>query len=223
VKAHPEAREVLEKAILAFSNAQTLYYEGTRTHPNGVTQQKYWLENDDGAARIRVESSATVSGMQVSTTFLKDEAGIWDIHPDRVIEVSGVFGSDNLLGVYPFFRFFACRQHPYELELSEEEINGAQHLVLNGKLSAAPDANGPDIAKEFTYRIAKWTGLLHSIRELTFAKRSLDLRLDKLELNQPLDSGVFELPSGTPKVTATSIKQYTDLKSESMAKKMLNS
>jgi hypothetical protein len=223
VNTHPEANEVLEKAILAFSGAQTLYYEGARSHPNGVTHQKYWFSSDGGAARIRVESSATVSGMQVSTTFLKDGAGIWDIHPDRAIEVSGVFGSDNLLGVYPFFRFFASRQHPYELESSGEDLNGVQHLVVNGKLSAVPDANAPDIAKEFTYRIAKGSGLLYSIRELTFAKRSLDLRLDKLELNQPLDPGFFELPSGTPKVTATSIKQYTDLKSESMARKMLES
>jgi hypothetical protein len=220
---HTEAKDVLERAIAAFSNAQTLYYEGARSHPNGVTHQKYWFSSDGGAARIRVESSAMVSGMQVSTTFVKDQAGVWDIHPDRAIEVSTVFGSDNLLGVYPFFRFFASQMHPYELDLSGEELNGVQHFVVNGKLSAAPDATGPDIAKEFTYRIAEGTGLLYSIRELTFAKRSLDLRLDKLELNQPLDPGVFELPAGTPKVTATSIKEYTDLRSESMARRMLES
>jgi hypothetical protein len=220
---HTEAKDVLERAIAAFSNAQTLYYEGTRSHPNGVTHQKYWFSSDGGAARIRVESSATVSGMQVSTTFLKDGAGIWDIHPDRVIEVSKVFGNDNLLGVYPFFRFFASRLHPYELDLSGEELNGVQHFVVNGKLSAAPDATGPDIAREFSYRIAKGTGLLYSIRELTFAKRSLDLRLEKLELNQPLDTGVFELTPGMPKLTATSIKEYTDLRSESMARRMLES
>jgi hypothetical protein len=84
--ADSEARPVLERLIRAFNNARTLHYEGRKIHPNGVggqadgpvkdkgpvTQQKYYLKNDSGMRRIRVESCAMIRGMSVTSIFISD-------------------------------------------------------------------------------------------------------------------------------------------------------
>jgi hypothetical protein len=219
-KADSKAKLVLEKLIQTLNDAQTLYYDGRKIGPkSSVTLQKYYLKNDNGIIRIRVESSATVSGMNITTTFIKNENGIWEVLADQVCEVSKVFTSDQLLGVFPFFRLFSCLQHPYVLDLSEENLGGTECFIINGKLSNAPSANAPDIAKEFTYTIGKMDGLLDSIHEMTFGKRLIDLELEKLELNQVLNPALFELPD-KPKIIASSLDQYLDLRNQEMAKRL---
>jgi hypothetical protein len=231
------AGPVLEKLIRTLNNAHTIYYEGKRTHPSRVNrqvdpqrnntglvtqqkyQQKYYHKNDGGMARIRVESSATVRGMNITTIFIKNEDGIWEVLTDQACEVSTVFTSDQLQGVYPFSRLFSCLQHPYELHLSEENRSGAECFVIDGKLASAPDAKGPDIAREFTYKIRKGDGLLYSIHEMTAANRSIDIELDKLELNQALNPALFDLP-GKPKITVSSLDQYMALRQQEIMKRL---
>jgi hypothetical protein len=169
--------------------------------------------------RIRVESSATVRGMNITTIFIKNEEGIWEVLTDQACEVSKVFTNDQLDGVFTFSRLFSCLQYPYELHLSEESHGGAECFVIDGKLANAPGANGPDIAREFTYTIRKGDGLLYSIHELTFAGRSIDLELDKLELNQEMDPALFEL-SGKPKITVSSLDQYLALRQQEIMKRL---
>ena len=232
-----KARPVLEKLIRALNGAPTLYLEGKRTHPSRVAgkadghandkvsvpqqkyQQKYYLKNDSGMARIRVESSATVRGLNITTIFMKNEDGVWEVLTDQACEVSTVFTSDQLQGVYPFSRLFSCLQHPYELHLSEENRSGAECFVIDGKLASAPDAKGPDIAREFTYKIRKGDGLLYSIHEMTAANRSIDIELDKLELNQALNPALFDLP-GKPKITVSSLDQYMALRQQEIMKRL---
>ena len=197
--------------MLAFSNAQTLHYEGTRM-TSAPTKQVYSRWNVGGLALVRVESSATVSGVFHSTTFIKDPAGIWDIWSDRAVEVSKIFTHDQLLGVYPFHRFFKTLQFPYELELSEEKVEGVDYFGVEGSLAVKPEGHAEDIAKEFGYLINKNTGLLYSIQEQTFGSRTLDLKLDKVELNQTLDPGAFEVPADLPTQVVSTMKEYENLK-----------
>lgn len=171
--------------------------------------------------RIRVESSATVLGLSVTTIFIKNEDGIWEVWADEVCEVSKIFANDQLPGVFPFFRLFASLQYPYEVHLSEENHGGAECIVISGELPHAPPANGPDIAKEFTYRVGKVDGVLVSIHERTFAKLSVDLELDKLELNQPLDPALFKLPD-KPRIVLSSLEQYMSLRNQAMTKRLMS-
>jgi hypothetical protein len=232
-QADSKARLVLEKLIRALNNAQTLYYEGNKPPSNWIvnwrmahgqdkgpgTQQKYYLKNDGGMVRIRVETTGIVRGLSITTMFIKNEDGIWEVLMDQACEVAKVFTSDQLHGVFPFSRLFSCLQHPYELHLSEENHGGVDCFMIDGKLSDSPDAKGPDIARQFTYRIRKVDGLLYSIHELTFAGRSIDLELDKLELNQALDPALFELP-GKPKITVSNLDQYLALRQQEIMKRL---
>ncbi len=234
--ASSEASTILEKLIGSFNEARTLYFEATVAHPNPnaapvagqasapspVTRRKYYSMNHGGMTRIRVESSATVSGMNLSTLFIKNDTGIWEVWAEMSGEVSKVFTQDQLLGVFPFFRLFACLQHPYELQLAEENRGGVEYFGISGKLSDAPVAGTPDIAREFAYRIGKADGLLHSIHERTFAKRAIDLEFDKLELNQPLDPALFELPD-KPKILVPDFAQYMELRNQDMGQRLKSS
>jgi hypothetical protein len=228
-----EARTILEKLIRSFNKARTLYCEITVAHPkpgaapvagqasapSPVTRRKYYFLNDGDLTRIRVESSATVSGMNLSTLFIKNVTGIWEVWAEMSGEVSKVFTHDQLLGVFPFFRLFACLQHPYELQLAEENRGGAKYFVISGKLAEVPVAGTPDIAREFTYWIGKADGLLHSIHERTFAKRAINLEMDKVELNQPLDPALFEIPD-KPKFNVSDLAHYMELRNQDMGQRL---
>jgi hypothetical protein len=235
-KTDAQARTILERLIRTLNHARTIHFEGRKLHPNWaagrvdghvndkppVTRQKYYLQNDGGINRIRVESSATVFGMTVATLFIKNEEGIWEVLTDQVGEVSKIFTSDQLLGVFPFRRLFSCLQHPYDLQWSEEQRGDAGYFVVTGKLPDAPGASGQDIAKEFAYKIGLADGLLYSLHELTLRLRSNDIELDKMELNRPFDPALFELPD-KPKIMLSSLEQWTESRNQEMTKRLRSS
>jgi hypothetical protein len=217
------ARGILAQSNLLIGNARTLHYTGIKTSPDHesagtVTRQQYYFSNDSGTTRIRVESSAEAFGMNLATLFITDQDGVWEVLSDHVVEVSTVFPNDALPGVYPFFRFLLCLDYPYELVLNNENHNGAEHWLIKGALSNPPDANGPDMAREFTYRIAKNNHRLQSIHERTFANRFLDVTFNKFELNQSLDPQLFELPSARPRTTIRTMNQYLESRNQEIAK-----
>jgi hypothetical protein len=233
VNTSPEARPILERLVQSLQNAQKLHFEGRKTHPNAGggqaagpgkdkvpdTQQKYYLSNEGGMTRIRVESSVMFQGMNITTLFIKNEAGIWEVMMEQVCEVSKVFTRDQLLGVFPFHRLFSCLEHPYELDLAGEHYGGTECFVISGKLADMPVANGPDIAREFAYRVGESDERLYSIHERTFGTRSLDLELDEFELNMPLDPVLFELPN-KPRVVALSLEQYMEFRNQDMTNRL---
>jgi hypothetical protein len=235
-EADSKAKSFLEKLIRTLNNARTLYYEGRKLHPNPtagqadnqandkapITQQKYFLQNEGGLTRIRVESSATIFGMSITTTFIKNEDGIWEVLTDQVCEVSKIFTTDQLLGVFPFRRLLPCLQHPYELHLSEEKRGDVQCWVIAGKSSGAPGENGQDLAGEFTYKIGQADGLLYSLNEMTFGKRFNDLELDKFELDHPLDPALFDL-SDKPRIILSTLEEWTELRNQEMTKRLRSS
>ena len=108
----------------------------------------------------------------------------------------------------------SCLEHPYELQLREETHRGAECFVITGRLSQAPGESEPDIAREFSYLIGK-EDRLHSIHELTFGRRSIDIEFEKFELNQPLDPALFDLPD-KPKAILSSFNQWKDLRGQEM-------
>ncbi len=167
--------------------------------------------------RIRAESSAVVGSLTMTTLFIKNDEGIWHVLSGHACDVSKVFTPDQFLGVFPFFRLFSIPQHPYELQLSDGDYQGAAPRILHGKLSHAPGAGAPDIAREFRYTLHKEDGRLRSLHEETFAQRSLDLEFDKWELNQPLDDSLFELPD-QPRIIPASLDHYLDLRNQDMIK-----
>ena len=141
---------VLKRLVDSLDRAATLHYEGEKTSPKTrpaiapgnakipVTNQRYYLKKANGRLRIRVESTATVMGTTLTTVFLKNETGVWEILPNQLWEVSQVFSPDQLPGVFPFFRLFACLQHPYGLTLTEEMLGNTRCIAVSGTLADAP-------------------------------------------------------------------------------------
>ena len=220
---------VLEQLIDSLDRAATLHYEGEKTSPKTrpaiapgnakipVTNQRYYLKKANGRVRIRVESTATVMGTTLTTVFLKTETGVWEVLPDQLWEVSQVFSPDQLLGVFPFFRLFACLRHPYGLTLTEEMLGDTRYVAVSGSLAEAP--GGPDIAREFTYWINPADGHLHALHEQTFGHRTPDLTFDRLEFDPVLAPALFELPNQPP-TTVSSLNQYLGLRDAEMKRRL---
>jgi hypothetical protein len=226
-----DAKSTLDKLIHTLNSADTLSYEARKLPPPDIVagtnaparsvvpvgRQKYYRQSTGEMSRVRVETSATVRGMDITTIYVKDENGVWEIFVDCIGEVSQVFKSDKLPGVFPFFRLFSVPEYSYELQLSTENSNGVEYQIVSGRLPEPPTDNSRDVAAECAYKLSLGDGRLYSIHERTFGKLALDLEFDKLELNPVLDPDLFQLPD-KPKVILTSLDQFLDLRTQQMGK-----
>jgi len=222
---NPEAVALLERAIAAIKSAETLSFEARKLHTTGVVQklyeqwelpvpvpvtlQKYNSWDCAGVSYVRVESSMSVGEMNLTKLFIKNREGVWDVLPHCVVEVSTIFKRDNLLGTFPFFRLFSIPQYPYELSI-DESSGSREELIVKGHLAAKPLHCEDDIARECSYTINAGNGHFCSLNEKTFNGRSLHLILDKLELDRPINSQLFDLPDSPP-LTIVSMAQYLAL------------
>src|SRR4051812_11822886 len=110
----------LKRAVMGFRDAETLHFEGRKSHtashlsiqeayrqsnlPVPVTREKYYSWNYAEANYVRVESTVGFEGKDLTTVFIKNDEGIWDIYPTLVCEVSAIFKRDQLFGAFPFLR-----------------------------------------------------------------------------------------------------------------------
>src|SRR5436190_1138711 len=196
----PEASLILEKAIEAIKGAETLFFEGRKLHSGvipetyrqlnlsePVTRQRYYSWSSDGVEYARVESAVAIGELNLTTVFVKNQEGIWDVLPQCSAEVSVIFKRDQLLGIFPFFRFFSTLRYPYELSLGKECHDDLQQFVVKGHLRSKPCWCEDDISSRFAYIICANHGRLRSLREETFGGRMLHLVLDTISTDQPID------------------------------------
>jgi len=216
----PDVEAVLGRSLSVLTNARTLYFEATRRQQGDNIREKYYLQNDNGSLKIRVESSVVVSWMHVDTLYIKNDTGIWEVDPDQAIEVSKAFAADNLLAVYPFFRMLLIPGHAYELDVSERSSGGTDYVDIKGKLAGASGTNGPDIAKQFEYTIVKTNGYLAALHETTFGKRSLDMQFEKFQTDLPLDPHLFDLPANLKRTVAANRDDFLNLRMHEVKVKM---
>jgi len=215
----------LKRAVTAFMDAKTLFFDARKLHtaapliqdayrqsnlPLPVTRQKYYFWNHAETNFVHVESTVGFDGRDLTTVFIKNREGIWDVYPTAVCEVSGIFKHDELMGVFPFFRFFYSIEYPYELSVDTAQTNEEQ-LVIKGRLSAKPPQCQVDIASHFSYTISKRTGHLCSLYEKTFKGKSCELLLDTVEINRPIDDRLFELPD-RQKITISNLPDYMNVR-----------
>jgi hypothetical protein len=88
--------------------------------------------------------------------------------------------------------------------------DGLERLVVKGRLMAKPLQCEEDIASEFSYTINSKDRHLCSLREKTFAGRSLHLELDSVEINRPIDHSLFELPR-KQKMVMSNMEEYLNI------------
>lgn len=231
----PEPLPVLEKAVEAFKNAETLFFEGRKLHTTGqavlqeayresnlpepVTRQKYYSRNSAGTNYVRVESSSAFGGKDLTTVFIKNSEGVWDLYPTVACEVSAIFKRDQLMGTFPFLRFFSSLEYPYELSIDQAQTN-KEHFVIKGRLTTKPPHCEEDIAREFSYTINTKSGHLCSLYEKTFQGKSLELVLDTVEINRPTDERRFELPD-RQKMIMSDMQQYMNVRMKEWGSIML--
>src|SRR5437660_11499990 len=124
--AGPEPLRWLTGAIIAYKSAESLSFEARKLHRNDligkmtrqnnhqsgalelVTRQRYYSCSCAGVNYVRVESTADFGGRDLTTVFINNRDGIWDILPAVVCEVSGIFRRDQLLATFPLLRFFSA-------------------------------------------------------------------------------------------------------------------
>lgn len=220
--------------MAAIKSAETVYFEARKLHTTGVvpkmyeelksptpvTLQTYSSCDSGGVAYVRVESSVAFGESSLTSLFIKDRDGIWDVLPHRVVEVSAIFRHDNLMGTFPFLRLLSILQHPYELSIDESPGSRGQ-LIVKGRLATKPLQCEQDIARDFCYAINTNNGHLCSLREETFAGRLLHLVFEHFEVNSPMDRRIFELPN-REKMMMSSLEQYINIRNHEWAKMMLN-
>lgn len=224
----------LKRAVTAFNDAETLFFDGRKLHTAApaqfkeayrqsnlslpVTRQKYYSWNHE-TNFVHVESAVGFDGRDLTTVFIKNREGIWDVYPTVVCEVSAIFKRDELMGMFPFFRFFSALEYPYELSVDASRSSHEQ-LVIKGRLSAKPPQCQEDIASEFSYTISKRNGHLCSLYEKTFKGKTCELVLDTVEINGPIDESLFELPD-EQKVTVSNLPDYMNVRMREWGRTML--
>lgn len=220
-----EALAILERALLPIKSAETLFFEGRKLHTNDliregyrqlnlpapVTQQRYYSWNSAGTDYVRVESTIVVSETVLTTVFIKNHHGIWEVLPECVADVSTIFKRDQLLGTFPFFRFFATFDYPYELSVVNEVQGSPQELIVQGHLSGKPIECEADISADFAYTVGTTDRQLRLLREKTFGGRSVHLVLDTVKMNPSMDRRVFDLPARR-KVIMSSMDEYLSVR-----------
>jgi hypothetical protein len=232
----PEPSPALRKAVAAFKDAETLFFDGRKLHtttlpsiqeayhqlnlPIPVTRQKYYSWNHAAAAYVRVESSVCFDGRDLTTVFIKNREGIWDIYPTVVYEVSAIFKPDQLMGTFPFLRFFSSIKYPYELSANPSQNNESQ-FVIKGRLASKPPQCQEDIASRFSYIISTKTGHLRSLDEKTFGGKTLELILNTVEINRPMDKPLFELPD-RQKMVISDMQEYLNVRMREWGSIMLS-
>src|ERR1700759_1310183 len=98
-----EMFSILERAITAFKHAETLFLDGRKLHtaaplqvqeayrqlnsPLPGTRQKYYSWNHAAINYVRVESTVGFEGRDLTTVFIKNRDGIWDVYPNLACEV----------------------------------------------------------------------------------------------------------------------------------------
>jgi hypothetical protein len=222
-----------QRAVIAFKDANTLFFEGRKLHttgpvhdayrqsnlPEAVTRQKYYSWNCAETNYIRVESTVGFDGRDLTTVFIKNRGGIWDVYPTVVCEVSAIFKRDELIGTFPFFRFFSALEYPYELNADTTQTNEEQ-FVIRGHLASKPPECEEDIASEFSYTISKRNAHLSSLYEKTFKGKSCELVLDTVKVNRPIDESLFELPD-RQKITMSNLQEYLNVRMREWGRSML--
>jgi hypothetical protein len=225
----------LKRAVTAFKDAETLFFDGRKLHTAApaliqdayrqsnlslpVTRQKYYSWNHAETNFVHVESTVGFDGKDLTTLFIKNREGIWDVYQTLVCEVSAIFKHDELMGMFPFFRFFSALEYPYELSVDTSH-SSEEHLVIKGHLSAKPPQCQEDIASEFSYTISKGTGHLCSLYEKTFKSKSCELVLDTVEINGPVDESLFQLPD-KQKITVSNLPDYMNVRMKEWGRTML--
>ncbi|MDE3100004.1 MAG: hypothetical protein KGJ88_11080 [Verrucomicrobiota bacterium] len=218
-----EAGSLLEGAIGVIGRAETLFFEARKSQPDTVreiygqmnlpapaTRQRYYNWNCTGMNYVRVESSIAIPGREVTTLFIKNREGIWDVRPKHAVEVSTIFKRDELLGTFPFLRLYAIPRYPYELHV-DSAYGSIDQIVVKGRLKTKPIHCSEDIANEASYAIDRKSMRLRSLNEKTFGGRSLNLNFERLSTNETMDGKLFDLPD-TPRVVVSSLKEYLDLR-----------
>jgi hypothetical protein len=220
----PKPLSALKRAVTAFKDAETLFLDARKLHtaelfqeayrqsnlPVPVTRQKYYSWNHAATNYVRVESTVGFGGKDLTTIFIKNSEGIWDIYPTVLCEVSAIFKRDQLLGTFPFLRFFSTLEYPYKLS-ADASRNSEEQFVIKGHLPTKPPQCQDDIASEFSYTIKRRSGHLCSFREKTFAGKTLELVLDTVEINRPIEPHLFELPD-RQKMIMSDLHGYRDIK-----------
>lgn len=228
-----EAVLLLKRAAAAINSAENTFFDARNPHTDGVvrklycdnnlpvpvTQSRYYSWNDSGVGCVRVESSCDALELKLKSLFIKNREGIWDVMPECAAEVSAIFSPDQLLGTFPFFRFFSSLQHPYELSVGERGGDN-DHVVVKGRLEAKPVDTREDIAREFSYTLEKGSAHMAALEEKTFFGRCVHLEFDKWVINAPVDPGLFEVPTKS-RLIMSSMSQYTDLRQQRYANEIL--
>jgi hypothetical protein len=211
---------------MGFRDAETLHFEGRKLHtvshpsiqeayrqsnlPVPVTRQKCYSWNYAEANYVRVESTVGFEGRDLTTVFIKNDEGVWDIYPTLVCEVSAIFKRDQLFGTFSFLRFFSTLEYPYELSLNKTQTTEEQS-VIEGRLAGKPPECHEDIASEFSYTISKRTGHLCSLNEKTFGGKTLEIVLDTVEISRPIDDRLFQLPD-RQRVIMSDLQEYLNVR-----------
>jgi hypothetical protein len=227
----PEPLLALKRAVTAFKDAETLFFEGRKLHTAGpaviqeayrqsnlpipVTRQKYYSWNHAETNYVRVESTVGFEGRNLTTVFIKNSEGIWDVYPTVVCEVSAIFKRDQLFGTFPFLRFFSAIEYHYDLSTDAAQTNDEQ-FVVRGLLASKPPQCDEDIAKNFSYTISTRTGHLCSLYEKTFTGKTLELVLDTVEINRPVDEHLFALPD-IQKTSMSELPEYMNVRMKEWA------
>jgi hypothetical protein len=216
----------LTRAVAAYKNAETLFFEGRKQHtaspaailhawresnvPEPVTRQKYYSSTRAGTTLVRVESNIGFNGRDLTTIFIKNSEGVWDVYPTVACEVSAIFKRDQLLGTFPFLRFFSTLEYPYELSIDKAQTNEEQ-LVIKGRLGAKPPQCEEDIAHEFSYTIKTESAYVSSLYEKTFQGKSLELVLEHVEVDRPMDERLFQF-ANRQKMVILDMEQYMNIR-----------
>ena len=216
----------LTRAVAAYKNAETLFFEGRKLYTASpaalrqaycelylrepVTRLRYYSSTRAGTTLVRVESSLDFDGKDLTIVFIKNSEGVWDIYSTVACEVSAIFKRDQLLETFPFLRFFSTLEYPYELSIDEAQTNQEQR-VIKGRLGAKPPQCEEDIAREFSYTIKTKSAHLSSLYEKTFQGKSLELVLEHVEVNRPMDERLFQLPN-RQKMTISDMQQYINIR-----------
>lgn len=230
-----EPLSVLKRAVTAFKDAETLFFDARKLHtaapaeiqeayrqsnlPIPVTRQIFYFWNHAGTNYVRVESAVGFDGKDLTTLFIKNREGIWDVYPTLVCEVSAIFKRDELMGMFPFFRFFSTLEYPYELRVDTSHSSEDQS-VIKGHLSTKPPQCQEDIASEFSYTISKRNGHLCSLYEKTFKGKTCELVLDTVEINRPIDESLFQLPD-RQKIAVSNLPEYMNVRMKEWGRTML--
>ena len=206
---------ILDKTIELITNAQTLYFEGTKPPEHGAqrTVRYFRMKTPDGSFLTRIENTAIHPLLTIHTLFIKNKDGIWDVFTNNAAEISTIAKSDSLYELYPFQRLAAFTQYSYDLNTSEIESNNTRFFLIKGRLLETPNVTDKNsVAKEFAYVIGESDFMPYSLHEVSLSGRIIDLTIHSIEDNQPLDADLFELPASLAKVHPVTMREYMNYK-----------